>query len=145
MNANMNLTYFWLSNRSKWSICNEIWTYEKKLWETGMGRHHHCKIQNTKTPSCVVSPRGDHSGCVLVIARRGDTTHSGVDVNNTPLSMINPLNPLASTHYLDPCMDDLVCCWCSWVTCHESYHCISQCHTGCMIMHDLTLVDGISH
>ena len=26
----------------------------------------------------------------LVIARRGKTTHSGVDVNNTHLSMINP-------------------------------------------------------
>ena len=30
------------------------------------------------------------SGCALVIARRGETTHSGVDVNNTPLSVINP-------------------------------------------------------
>ena len=30
--------------------------------------------------------------CALVIARRGETTHSGVDVNNTHLSMINPLN-----------------------------------------------------
>ena len=46
----------------------------------------------TSTPSWVVSPRGDHSGCALVIARRGETTHSGVDVNNTHLSMINPLN-----------------------------------------------------
>ena len=33
----------------------------------------------TSTPSCVVSPRGE-------------TTHSGVDVNNTHPSMINPLN-----------------------------------------------------
>ena len=33
----------------------------------------------TSNPSCVVSPRGE-------------TTHSGVDVNNTHLSMINPLN-----------------------------------------------------
>ena len=32
----------------------------------------------TSTPSCVVSPRGE-------------TTHSGVDVNNTHPSMINPL------------------------------------------------------
>ena len=61
----------------------------------------------TSTPECVVSPRqaitraqpkwwpgGEttHSGCALVIARRGETTHSGVDVNNTYLSMINPLN-----------------------------------------------------
>ena len=46
----------------------------------------------TSTPSWVVSPRGDHSGCALVIARRGETTHSGVDVNNTHLSMINPLS-----------------------------------------------------
>ena len=28
--------------------------------------------------------------CALVIARRGETTHSGVDVNNAHLSMINP-------------------------------------------------------
>ena len=33
----------------------------------------------TSTPSCVVSPRGE-------------TTHEGVDVNNTHPSMINPLN-----------------------------------------------------
>ena len=46
----------------------------------------------TSTPSCVVSPRGDPSGCALGIARRGETTHSGVDVNNTHPSMINPLN-----------------------------------------------------
>ena len=31
----------------------------------------------TSTPECVVSPRGE-------------TTHEGVDVNNTHLSMINP-------------------------------------------------------
>ena len=30
----------------------------------------------TSTPSCVVSLRGDHSGCALAIARRGETTHS---------------------------------------------------------------------
>ena len=35
---------------------------------------------------------GINHGCALVIARRGETTHSGVDVNNTHLSMINPLN-----------------------------------------------------
>ena len=44
----------------------------------------------TSTPEWVVSPRGDHSGCALVIAWRGETTHEGVDVNNTHLSMINP-------------------------------------------------------
>ena len=33
-----------------------------------------------------------HVIIALVIARRGETTHSGVDVNNTHLSMINPLN-----------------------------------------------------
>ena len=32
------------------------------------------------------------SRCALGIARRGETTHSGVDVNNTHPSMINPLN-----------------------------------------------------
>ena len=31
-------------------------------------------------------------GCALGITRRGETTHSGVDVNNTHRSMINPLN-----------------------------------------------------
>ena len=31
-----------------------------------------------------------HQGCALVIARRGETTHEGVDVNNTHLSMVNP-------------------------------------------------------
>ena len=46
----------------------------------------------TSTPECVVSPRGDPSGCALGIARRGETTHSGVDVNNTHPSMINPLS-----------------------------------------------------
>ena len=30
-------------------------------------------------------------GAAQMIARRGETTHSGVDVNNTHLSMINPL------------------------------------------------------
>ena len=49
----------------------------------------------TSTPSCVVSPRGE-------------TTHSGVDVNNTHLSMINPLNTLLSyirhfDHFLVKC------------------------------------------
>ena len=44
----------------------------------------------TSTPECVVSPRGDPSGCALGITRRGETTHSGVDVNNTHPSMINP-------------------------------------------------------
>ena len=40
--------------------------------------------------SWVLSPRGDHSGCALLIAWHGETTHSGVDVNNIHLSMINP-------------------------------------------------------
>ena len=52
----------------------------------------------TSTPSCVVSPRGDLSGCALGIIRRGETTHSGVDVNNTHPSMINPLTISMSTH-----------------------------------------------
>ena len=39
----------------------------------------------TSTPSCVVSPRGE-------------TTHSGVDVNNTHPSMINPL--IHEAHYI---------------------------------------------
>ena len=48
----------------------------------------------TSTPSCVVSPRDDHSDCTLVITRRGKTTYSGVDVNITYLSMINPLSKM---------------------------------------------------
>ena len=60
--------------------------------------------------SWVVSPRGDHSGCALVIARRGETTHSGVDVHNTHLSMINPLNkplpqPMWAQLYVKICSD----------------------------------------
>ena len=47
----------------------------------------------TSTPWCVVLLRGDQEGAALVIAQRGETTHSGVNVNNTHLSMINPLNP----------------------------------------------------
>ena len=49
-------------------------------------------VVDIKSPSWVVSRRGDHSGCGLVIAWRGETTHSGVDINNTHLSLINPLN-----------------------------------------------------
>ena len=55
----------------------------------------------TSTPSCVVSPRGDHSGCALVIAQCGKTTREGVDVNNSHLSMINTDNnmmPVISVH-----------------------------------------------
>ena len=52
----------------------------------------HTDMTQVIVGSWVVSPRGDHSGCALVIARRSETTHSGVDVNNTHLSMINPLN-----------------------------------------------------
>ena len=56
----------------------------------------------TSTPSCVVSPRGDPSDCALGIARRGETTHSGVDVNNTHPSMISPLNYTPHTLLLAP-------------------------------------------
>ena len=49
-------------------------------------------VLSTSTPSCIVSPRGDHLGCALGIAWHGNATHSGVDVKNTHLSMINPLN-----------------------------------------------------
>ena len=41
-----------------------------------------------------------YSGCALVIARRGETTHSGVDVNNTHLSMINTLIPAWISNYI---------------------------------------------
>ena len=34
----------------------------------------------TSTPECVVSPRGDHSDCALVIARRGETTLNPVTI-----------------------------------------------------------------
>ena len=58
--------------------------------------------QKTSLPEkkYVVSPRGDHSGCALVIARRGETTHMGVDVNNTHLSMVNPLSNSQPNHIL---------------------------------------------
>ena len=36
-------------------------------------------------------------GCARMIARCGETTHSGVDVNNTYLFMINPLTAHAYT------------------------------------------------
>ena len=49
----------------------------------------------TSTPSCVVSPRGE-------------TTHSGVDVNNTHPSMINPLNDTRpSGHIIRPTQVDV--------------------------------------
>ena len=51
----------------------------------------------TSTPSCVVSPRGE-------------TTHSGVDVNNTHPSMINPLNinsPSAFSYNLGSLLPDI--------------------------------------
>ena len=45
----------------------------------------------TSTPSCVVSPRrAIPRAPARGIARRGETTHEGVDVNNTHPSMINP-------------------------------------------------------
>ena len=46
----------------------------------------------TSTPLCVVSPWDNHWGCAFVIAERGETALSEVDVNSTHLSMINPLN-----------------------------------------------------
>ena len=61
----------------------------------------------TSTPSCVVSPRGDPSGCALGIARRGETTHSGVDVNNTHPSMINPLNHIHAKVWVELLSHDL--------------------------------------
>ena len=42
----------------------------------------------TSTPSCVVSPRGDHSGGALVIARRGETTYSAVSFRDISLSFV---------------------------------------------------------
>ena len=44
-----------------------------------------CRVVSCHVMSCHVMV------CALVIDRRGETTHSGVDVNNTHLSMINPL------------------------------------------------------
>ena len=45
----------------------------------GNGRHH------------VIIGINHGYGWALVVARRGETTHEGVDVNNTHLSLINPL------------------------------------------------------
>ena len=44
----------------------------------------------TSTSLCVVSLRGDHSGCAFVAARK---TNSRGDVNKTHQSIINTLNP----------------------------------------------------
>ena len=66
---------------------------------TGNGQHHviiginHvsvCVVDINSLVCCLAAP-GDHKGA-LVIARRGETTHEGVDVNNTHLSMIYPLS-----------------------------------------------------
>ena len=44
----------------------------------------------TSTPERVVSPRRAITGAQPEWSPRGETTHEGVDVNNTHLSMINP-------------------------------------------------------
>ena len=44
----------------------------------------------TSTPQCVVSPRRAIPRAQPEGSPRGETTHSGVDVNNTHPSMINP-------------------------------------------------------
>ena len=44
----------------------------------------------TSTPLCVVSPRWEITRAQPERLPRGETTHKGVDVNNTHLSMINP-------------------------------------------------------
>ena len=54
----------------------------------------------TSTPSCVVS-------------QRGETTHSGVDVNNTHPSMINPLNKWALVSWFGVAAFHLAACVCT--------------------------------
>ena len=49
-----------------------------------------CVLLVSNSRGCYLAAPDDHEGA-LVIARRGETTHSRVDVNNTHLSMINPL------------------------------------------------------
>ena len=44
----------------------------------------------TSTPECVVSPRRAIPRAQPEGSSRGETTHEGVDVNNTHPSMINP-------------------------------------------------------
>ena len=44
----------------------------------------------TSTPECVVSPRRAIPRAQPEGSPRGETTHEGVDVNNTHQSMINP-------------------------------------------------------
>ena len=50
----------------------------------------------TSTPECVVSPRRAIPRAQPEGSPRGETTHEGVDVNNTHPSMINPLNHFSS-------------------------------------------------
>ena len=85
----------------------------------------------TSTPSWVVSPRGDHSGCALVIARRGETTHSGVDVNNTHLSMINPLNNNNGILIQNGNYEELICIQCiTWHLSHYNHNEVSMVISG---------------
>ena len=58
--------YFW-GVRSSWVECHFCF-----LWFTN------CVLLSDDNTSGVVSPRGVHSGCALVIARHGKTTPSGV-------------------------------------------------------------------
>ena len=83
----------------------------------------------TSTPSCVVSPQGDPSGCALGIARRGETTHSGVDVNNTHPSMINPFtNPLFEEKIIGNSRDVFSKKNISWICLDLNYEAIPMRH-----------------
>ena len=54
----------------------------------------------TSTPECVVSPQRAIPRAQPEGSPRSETTHKGVDVNNTHPSMINPLNKL---NWTQPC------------------------------------------
>ena len=49
-----------------------------------------CVVDINPLVCCLAAGRSE--GCALGITRRGETTHSGVDVNNTHTSTINPFN-----------------------------------------------------
>ena len=64
----------------------------------------------TSTPECVVSPRGE-------------TTHSGVDVNNTHPSMINPLIINLNHYHIFPWL-------CTWDVCYIIFCHLLHIHSG---------------
>ena len=74
----------------------------------------------TSTPECVVSPRRAITSAQPEWSPRGETTHLGVDVNNTHLSMINPLNDKQTAcHFVNRREGE-------WGTCNKYDDCLSR-------------------